>query len=99
MERSAEWALLRAAMRAFVKGEVSTELSALTARSLDWDWILKQAEAERIAALLHSVTRQLVVPLPARERLRSAWVNGWRWYVSTMRAIHLSRGSGRTLLK
>ncbi len=81
MERSAEWALLRAAMRAFVKGEVSTELSALTARSLDWDWILKQAEAERIAALLHSVTRQLVVPLPARERLRSAWVNGWRQYL------------------
>jgi hypothetical protein len=68
-------------MHAFVQGEVSAELAALTARSLDWDWILKQAKAERIAALLYSVTRPLSVPSSALERLRATWVNGRRQYL------------------
>jgi len=80
-DRTVERALLMAATRAFAKGEVSPELTALISRSLDWDWILKQAEAERVAALLYSVARPLAVPPPVLGRLRAMWVKGRRQYL------------------
>ncbi len=80
-DRSVERTLLIAATRALAKGEVSPELAALTSRPLDWDWILNQAEAERVAALLYSVARSLAVPPPVLERLRATWVKGRRQYL------------------
>jgi hypothetical protein len=81
MDRSIERSLLRAVMRAFVQGEVSPELAALTSQPLDWDWILKKAEVERVGALVYSVARSLAVPPAIMERLRAAWLNGRRQYL------------------
>ena len=68
-------------MRASVQGEASPELAALTSQSLDWDWTLNQAEAERVAALLYPVMRPLGVPSPILERLHATWVKGRRQYL------------------
>lgn len=68
-------------MRAFAGGEASPELAALTSRPLDWNWILKQAEAERVAALLYSVVRPLTLPPAVLDRLRATWVKGRRQYL------------------
>jgi hypothetical protein len=76
-----EQSLLMAVTRAVLEGEVSLELAAISSRPFDWAWILKQAEDERLAALLYSVARTLPVPSPVLERLRAAWVSGRRQYL------------------
>jgi len=81
VDRCDERSLLIAATRAILEEKVSPHLEALTSRSLDWDWILNQAEVERVAALLYSVARLLAVPPPVLERLRAAWVKGRRQYL------------------
>ena len=81
-DRSAERAFLVAAARAFLNEEPPAEaLTAVNARSLDWDWILRRAEAERLAPLLYAVVRSLPLPGAVLDRLRAAWVNGRRQHL------------------
>lgn len=77
MDRSAERALLVAALRAFLNAETPAEGLVLNARPLDWDWILRRVEAERIAPLLYVVLRPLPLPVPILDCLRTSWV-AWR---------------------
>jgi len=72
---------MKTAMRASVQGGVSSELATLTSQSLDWDWILRRAETERLGALLYAVMRPLGVPSSILERLRATWVKGRRQYL------------------
>ena len=53
-------------------------LSALDADSLDWGWILRRAQGERLAPLLYALFRTLPSPVPILDRLRTAWVAGTR---------------------
>lgn len=74
MIHSAELAFLVAALRAFLNEEPLSEFSTRTAPSLDWGWILRRAEDERLASLLYAVLRSLPSPVPILDRLRAAWV-------------------------
>jgi hypothetical protein len=76
-----ERSLLIAATRAVLEGNVSPDLEALTSGLLDWGWILRRAENERLGALLHVVLSPLGIPAPIKNRLRSAWVSGRRQYL------------------
>jgi len=81
MDRSVERSLLTAAAGAFLEGETTPELAALTARPVDWGWIVRRAEAERLGAVLHAVVSPLSIPAGVRDRLRVAWVSGRRQYL------------------
>jgi hypothetical protein len=81
VDRCDERSLLIAATRAILKEKLSPHLEALTSRPLDWGWILRRAESERLGALLHVVLSPLGIPAPIGNRLRSAWVNGRRQYL------------------
>ena len=76
MDRSAERALLVAAARAFLHEEPVARTLA-TVDALDWDWILRRAEAERFAPILYAVLGALPSPVPILDRLRPAWL-AWR---------------------
>jgi len=69
------------AARACLNGETSRETPVLVERSVDWEWILRWADDQRLGALLHSVLSPLSVPVPIRNRLRAAWMDGRRRYV------------------
>jgi len=79
-DHSREEAFLAGAARAFVWGEPPGSLEA-AARLLDWEWILRRAEAERLAPLLYAVGRRLPVLIPILDRLRTAWVAGRRQHL------------------
>jgi len=81
MDRSVEQSLLTAAARAFLEGGATPELAALAARPVDWEWIVRRADDQRLGALLHSVVSCLSIPAGVRDRLRVAWVSGRRQYL------------------
>ena len=74
--RSAERTFLVAAARAFLHEEPVAQALA-TVDALDWDWILRRAEAERFAPILYAVLGALPSPVPILDRLRPAWL-AWR---------------------
>lgn len=80
-DRSRDEAFLASATRAFLNEEAPGEALALTASSLDWDWIVRRAEAERLAALLYAIVRSLPLPGAVLDRLRAAWVSGRRQHL------------------
>jgi hypothetical protein len=71
---SAELAFLVVALRALLSEEPQRELAGLDTSRLDWQWVLKRAEEERLAALLYSVLRSLPLSATIRDCLRAAWV-------------------------
>jgi len=76
-DRSREEAFLVGAARAFL----NEEPSALAGEPLDWEWICRRAEVERLASLLYTVLRPLPSPVPILDRLRTAWVAGRRQHL------------------
>ena len=79
--RSADQTLLGGATRAFLNEESPSETLALAAGALNWDWVLRRAEAERLGALLYAVLRSLPLPDGVLDRLRVAWVSGRRQHL------------------
>lgn len=72
-------AFLSSAVRAFLNEQPPDETFA--AGSLDWDWIQRRAEAERLAPLLYAVVRSLPLPGAVLDRLRAAWIGGRRQHL------------------
>lgn len=79
-DRSREEAFLAGAARAFVWGEPPDSLEA-AARSLDWERVLRRAEAERFAPILYAACRRLPLRTDVLERLRRAWVASHRQHL------------------
>jgi hypothetical protein len=80
-DRAREEALLASTTRAFLDDEPVGEALALAAPPLDWDWIVRRAEVERLAALLYTVVHALPLPGAVLDRLRAAWVSGQRQHL------------------
>ena len=81
-DRTRDEAFLASAARAFLNEKPAEgTLLTLAAGPLDWDWILRRADAERVAPLLYAVVRSLPVPGIVLERLRAAWVSGRRQHL------------------
>jgi hypothetical protein len=80
-DRSVERSILLMAARACLDGETPREASGLLAGRVDWDWIVRRAEAERLGAVLYAVLSRLSIPAGVRDRLEVAWVSGRRQYL------------------
>lgn len=88
-DHALELALLVRGVRAFLNEEPPREVLALNAHSLDWEWVLRRAEEERLAPLLYAVLRELPAPVAILDRLRTAWVAFRRQHLL---AVELLRG-------
>lgn len=63
------------------RARLNEEPPALAAEPLDWEWICRRAEAERLAPLLYAVVRPLPLPDAVLGRLRAAWLSGRRQHL------------------
>lgn len=70
-----------AALRAFLDGEASPGLRALSASALDWEWLGRRADEERLGPLLYTIFRRLSPSAPNLDRLQGAWVAFRRQYL------------------
>ncbi len=78
---SADLAFLVAALRAFLDEEPLGARRAFGADSLDWGWILRRAQEERLAPVLYAVFRALPSPVPILDSLRTSWLAGRRQHL------------------
>jgi hypothetical protein len=80
-EKSVERSILLMAARACLDGETPREASGLLAGPVDWDWIVRRAEAERLGAVLYAVVSRLSIPAGIRDHFGVARASGRRQYL------------------